>query len=104
VILRSISEGVITTDMNGRIIYLNAAAERLIDCPKEQATGRLLSGVIHIIHEEGGARNFETLLDTALSTGKVIELSSASTLVSRDGKTRIVSSSVSPLHDKNGDI
>jgi PAS domain S-box-containing protein len=104
VILRSISEGVITTDMNGRIVYLNAAAERLIDCPKEQATGRLLSGIIHITHEEGGARNLETLLDTSLSTGKVIELSSASTLVSCDGKTRIVSSSVSPLHDKKGGI
>lgn len=104
VTLRSISEGVITTDMNGRIVFLNAAAERLIDCPKEKAAGRLLSGVIHVTHEEGSKKNLGTLLDTAMITGRVIELAAATTLVSRDGKSRIVSISVSPLHDRNSMI
>jgi PAS domain S-box-containing protein len=104
VTLRSISEGVITSDMNGRIVFLNAAAGRLIGRSKEQAVGRLLSEVIHIIHEEAGAGNLETLLETALTTGRTIELAAASTLVSLDGKTRIVSSSVSPLHDRTGSI
>jgi PAS domain S-box-containing protein len=104
VTLGSISEGVITSDMDGRIVFLNAAAERLSGWQKEQAVGRLLSEVIHIIHEEGGARNLDTLLDTALTTGRMIELAAASTLYSRDGKTRIVSSTVSPNHDRTGKI
>ncbi|MRR58079.1 MAG: PAS domain S-box protein [Deltaproteobacteria bacterium] len=104
VTLRSISEGVITTDMNGRIVFLNAAAGRLIGRSKEQAVGRLLSEVIHIIHEEGGTGNLDTLLDTTLTRNRMIELAAASTLVSLDGTTRIVSISVSPLHDRTGTI
>ncbi|RQW85489.1 MAG: response regulator [Geobacter sp.] len=101
VTLRSISEGVITTDMNGRIVFLNAVAKRLIDCPKDKAVGRLLSGVIHVTHEEGSQKNLGTLLDTAMITGRVIELAAATTLVSSEGKKKIVSISVSPLHDRN---
>jgi len=104
VTLRSINEGVITSDMSGRIVFLNAAAGRLIGRSKEQAVGRLLSEVIHIIHEEGGTGNLDTLLDTALTRDRMIELAAASTLVSLDGTTRIVSSSVSPLHDRTGTI
>ncbi|MHC1698665.1 MAG: ATP-binding protein [Geobacteraceae bacterium] len=104
VTLRSISEGVITTDMNGRIVFINAAAERLIDCPKDKAIGRLLSGVIHVTHEEGSKKNLGTLLDTAMITGRIIELAAASTLVSSDGKNRVVSLSVSPLHDRNSTV
>jgi PAS domain S-box-containing protein len=100
VTLRSINDGVITTDMNGRIVFINAAAERLIDCPKEKAIGRLLSGVILVTHEEGSMKNLGTLLDTAMITGRVIELAAATTLVSSEGKNKIVSISVSPLHDR----
>ena len=96
VTLRSISEGVITTDMNGRVIFVNAAAERLIDCSKEEAVGRLISGVIHVTHEEGGEKNLGALLDTALETRRVIEMAAASTVVSSDGKTRLFPSP-SPL-------
>lgn len=101
VTLRSINDGVITTDMNGRIVFINAAAERLIDCPKEKAIGRLLSGVILVTHEEGSMKNLGTLLETAMITGRVIELAAATTLVSSEGKNKIVSISVSPLHDRN---
>jgi PAS domain S-box-containing protein len=87
--------------MNGRIVFINAAAERLIDCPKEKAIGRLLSGVILVTHEEGSMKNLGTLLDTAMITGRVIELAAATTLVSSEGKNKIVSISVSPLHDRN---
>jgi len=104
VTLRSISEAVITTDMNGRIVLINAAAEKLIGCPKEKATGKLLAGVIHITHEEGGVKNLGKLLDTALETRRVIELAAASTVVSNDGKVRVVSITVSPLHDRTGEV
>jgi len=104
VTLRSISEGVITTDTGGRIVFINAAAERLIGCAGEKALGRLLSGIVHIAHEEGAVQGLETLLDTALKSGRVIELSAASTLVSMGGESRIVSISVSPLHDRDGRI
>lgn len=104
VTLRSINEGVITTDMNGRIIFLNSAAERLIGRTRVKVVGRLLSDVLHITHEEGSTGKFGTLLDTSLATGKTIELAAASTLVCPDGKTRIVSSTVSPIRTRAGDI
>lgn len=104
VTLRSISEGVITTDMSGRVFFLNQAAERLTGLSHDKAVGMVLSAVIHITHEETGTGDLATLIDTALNTGRMIELSAASTLVSVDGRQRIVTISVSPLHDYKGGI
>jgi PAS domain S-box-containing protein len=47
VTLKSIGDGVITTDLHGNIILLNKAAEDLIECSLENAVGKNLSEIYH---------------------------------------------------------
>ena len=49
--LESIGEGVITTDTQGRIDYLNAAAEQLIGVKREQAAGKRLVELVSFVDE-----------------------------------------------------
>ena len=42
--LQSLSEAIVTTDVEGRLVYLNPAAEKLLGIGRAQAAGRLPSG------------------------------------------------------------
>ncbi|HYH85521.1 MAG TPA: DUF4118 domain-containing protein, partial [Pyrinomonadaceae bacterium] len=50
--LKSIGDGVISTDAEGRIEFMNAVAERLTGWPSAEARGRALSEVFRIINEQ----------------------------------------------------
>src|SRR5262249_31837132 len=52
VTLGSIGDAVITTDIEGRVTYLNAAAESLTGWTRGEARGRPLDAVFHIVEEQ----------------------------------------------------
>ncbi len=49
--LQSISHGIITTDIDGRIDYMNSAAETLLGCDARETKGRELSDVVNLVDE-----------------------------------------------------
>src|SRR5688572_298135 len=49
--LESIGEGVITTDRNGTIDYMNEAAEQLIGCTRSAGIGKRLTDLISLVDE-----------------------------------------------------
>ena len=49
--LESIGEGVITTDRNGTIDYMNEAAEQLIGCTRSAGIGKRLNDLISLVDE-----------------------------------------------------
>ena len=51
VALSSIGDGVVTTDAEGRVTFLNRMAETLIGWPTEQAVGRPLQEVFEVVDE-----------------------------------------------------
>ncbi|HUF86623.1 MAG TPA: EAL domain-containing protein [Thermohalobaculum sp.] len=51
VTLNSIADAVICSDIAGNITYLNMVAERLTGWPREEAAGRPMSEVLHIVDE-----------------------------------------------------
>ncbi len=51
VTLESIGEGVITTDTDGLIDYVNSAAEQLIGRTREQARGKTLEAIVSLVDE-----------------------------------------------------
>lgn len=99
VTLRSIGDGVITTDMDGRVVILNRVAEALTGWKQEEAAGRPLSTVFHIINETTGAPH-ESPVEKVLASGEIVELENHTILISKDGQKRVIADSGAPIKDQ----
>ena len=54
-ILEGVADGVVVADANGQIILFNAAAERILELPREQAIGRSIREMLGLYGVEGRA-------------------------------------------------
>ncbi|MES9993224.1 MAG: EAL domain-containing protein [Candidatus Thiodiazotropha sp.] len=103
VTLRSIGDGVITTDADGRITFLNSVAESLTGWHTEEATGRYLEEVYPIIDEVTRAP-IESLVERCLREGRVIGVGNQNILINQEGKEIAVSDSAAPILNESGHI
>lgn len=92
VTLRSIGDGLITTDLDGTILSINRVAEALTGWTQEQAVGASLSAVF---------RNFDPET-RAPRDNSVAALVRCSLLVARDLSERPIEESVAPICDADG--
>ncbi len=99
--LASIGDAVISTDAEGRVVFLNAVAERLTGWAQADAARRPLGEVFKII-DEGTRRSVENPALRALSEGRVVELANHTLLVSRDGTERPIDDSAAPMLNPDG--
>jgi len=65
VTLASIGDGVITTDVDGAIVYMNPAAEQLTHWQAEQAMGMALASLFEVVEEKAGSASHSLLEDIA---------------------------------------
>jgi len=102
VTLRSIGDGVITTDIQGNIVLLNKIAEQLTGWNNKEAVGRPLSEIFHIVNET--TREFcENPVEKVIKSGEIIELSNT-ILIDKKGNEKLISDSGAPIRDKNSVI
>jgi PAS domain S-box-containing protein len=101
VTLRSIGDGVITTDTDGRVLLINRVAEELTGWPQEEACGRPIGEVFHIINELS-RKPWENPVQKVLESGNIIELANHTLLISRQGTERIIADSGAPIKDVSG--
>ena len=87
VTLRSIGDGVIATDAEGRVIIMNAVAEAMTGWSEAEAIGRPLARGLRIYNEPTGAPP-RTRWPACCETGQVQALANHTVLVSRDGARR----------------
>ena len=100
VTLRSIGEGFITIDQDGRVLMLNAIAERLLGWTQEDAAGRRLADVFQLLDEQTRCcRTAE--LDRLVATGNAGTLAGSTLLQSHDGGERLIEITAAPIHDKS---
>ncbi|MCA9009761.1 MAG: DUF4118 domain-containing protein, partial [Planctomycetaceae bacterium] len=85
--LASIGDGVIRTDGEGRITFLNPVAEKLIGWKTEAASGRMLSDVFHIV-DVATHQPVENPAVRALRDGCVAGEMNDAILISQDGRER----------------
>jgi PAS domain S-box-containing protein len=103
VTLRSIGDGVIATDSDGRIILLNRIAEELTGWAYQNAVGKPLLDVFHIINEI--TRELcENPVEQVNKTGEIFKLANHTILIAKDGTERILADSAAPILDNRGNI
>ncbi|MCK5540562.1 MAG: PAS domain S-box protein, partial [Deltaproteobacteria bacterium] len=101
VTLRSIGDGVITTDDDGRVTMLNPVAETLTGWSNADASGRLVGEVFHIIHEHS-REIMPNPVAQVLRENQVVELANHALLISRSGDEIAVADSAAPIVGRDG--
>ena len=98
VTLRSIGDGVITTDTNSNVVLLNKVAEELTGWTFAEAFGRPVTEVFKIVNEKSGSP-CENPVQKVLESGKIIGLANHTILISRDGNRISIADSGAPILD-----
>ena len=101
--LRSIGDAVITTDVNGSVIFMNPVAESLTGWRQKDAVRRPLKDVFNIIDEHTGEQ-IEDPVTRVLRDGVAVGLANNTVLIARDGTKRSIDDSGAPIKDCKGNI
>ncbi len=98
--LNAISDGVISTDCDGRVTMINPAAEKMTGWRSEDADGQRIEYVFNLIAESGG--RLLTPVDACLDTRRPCRLDEDAVLVARDGERRGIQAAASPVQTPQG--
>ena len=99
--LLSIGDGVISTDAQGGVKTINRVAEQLCGWTQEEAFGKSLEEVFHIVNQLTRER-CENPVKVVLDTGKTIEMGNHTLLISKTGMATPIEDSVAPIKDESG--
>jgi diguanylate cyclase (GGDEF)-like protein/PAS domain S-box-containing protein len=103
VTLDSIGDAVLTTDLGGRVTYLNRVAEAMTGWSNVEAQGRLLAEVFHITN----GTTHQTVSNPALlaiKQNRNVGLVADCVLVRRDGFESAIEDSAAPIHNREREI
>ena len=103
VILKSMGDAVITTDVEGRITDFNPEAEKLTGWTAKEAKKRPVSQVCKLI-DRMTRQSLKSPSALALAQGAGISVSSHPTLISKQGNEIAIDDSVAPIRDKSGAV
>jgi diguanylate cyclase (GGDEF)-like protein/PAS domain S-box-containing protein len=103
VTLQSIGDGVITTDAEGRVDYINPVAQELAGLEIRNARGKPIDKIMTIIHEHTRA-SVENPVLRCLKEGRVIALAENSVLINHHGIEIAIQDSAAPIRDRMGNI
>jgi len=103
VTLNSIGDAVIATDAEGRVTLLNPLAEQLTGWTREEAFGRPVGDIFHIISKETRQPAAIPVLDT-LAHGTIQGLANHTVLIARAGSECDIADSCAPIRDRDGQV
>ena len=103
VTLSSIGDGVVVTDKEGRIVFMNHEAERLTGWNNVESLLKPLAQVLRLIHGDTRER-IEDPAARVFKERKVVGISRDAVLVSRSGEEYPIEDSSAPIHDSKGDV
>ena len=103
VTLRSIGDGVIATDVEGTVTLINNVAEELTGWSHEEAAGKPLGEIFHIINEKT-RKPCENPVEKVMATGTIVGLANHTVLISRDGTERALADSGAPIRNREDEV
>ena len=103
VTLQSIGDGVITTDAEGNVDYINPVAQELTGWEIRNARGRAVNDIMTIVNSNTRA-SVDNPVMRCLKEGRVISLADNSVLVTKAGNEVPIQDSAAPIRDRIGNI
>jgi diguanylate cyclase (GGDEF)-like protein/PAS domain S-box-containing protein len=101
--LRSIGDGVVTTDGNCIVEYINPVAEDLTGWKVDDASGRPIDEIFRGFHEET-CEPLENPLAVSIRRNRSIKSVRPTLLIRRDGNELYIESTASPIRDGKGEV
>ncbi len=103
VTLQSIGDGVITTDAEGRVDYINPVAQDLTGWDMRSARNVPVTDIMMIVNAHTRA-TVENPVVRCLKEGRTITLAENSVLITRNGDEVPIQDSAAPIRDRIGNI
>src|SRR5438309_2758878 len=104
VTLRAIGDGVITTDVNGKVIMLNSEAEKLTGWNSKEAIGQPLKSVFDVTVDLAAQAKVQKSGYRSEAQSILLNLPENVTLTSRDGSEHVIEQVASPIRDNKNEI
>ena len=101
--LQSIGDGVITTDAECNVEYVNPIAEDLTGWKVDDASGRSIDEIFRAFHEET-CEPLENPMGVAINRDRRIKSVRPTLLIRRDGNELYVESTASPIRNGKGEV
>jgi diguanylate cyclase (GGDEF)-like protein/PAS domain S-box-containing protein len=101
--LQSIGDGVITTDAECNVEYVNPVAEELTGWKVDDGSGRPIDEIFRGFHEET-CEPLENPLAVSIRRNRSIKSVRPTLLIRRDGNELYIESTASPIRDGKGDV
>jgi PAS domain S-box-containing protein len=102
-ILASIDGAVIAADLEGRITFMNPAAEKLTGWGRGDSSQKLLTEVFKIVDEQT-REGVENTAAKVIREGAIVGQANHTVLIARDGTERAIDDSAAPMLDASGRI
>ena len=103
VTLKSIADGVIATDLRGRVVLINDTAQELTGWKSSDAAGGKVEDILHLVDEKDRRRILEPVAQV-LRQAPAEEIGRRAVLIASDGWERRVNYSVSPIYDRKREL
>jgi diguanylate cyclase len=100
--LISIGDGVISTDINNNVLFLNNIAQSVTGWTQKEAVGKPIYEVFNIMNEYTRNRD-EDIEKKVMVTGKIHLLANHTILTSKHGTEMLVEDSAAPIINEKGD-
>ena len=101
--LSSIGDAVVTTDLDGRIFFMNPEAEKLTGWPRDEASGRPIAEVFRIVRED--LQPVENPVARVLRTGESVGMTNHTVMVDRDRQEcHAIDEGAAPIRDDQGQL
>lgn len=97
----ALGDALITTDVDGHIVSMNPAAERLTGYRAKEVSGESIETVFNIVNIRTGKRSHNQV-KKALKNGKLIWRCDEVKLISRDGAEFPITGGAAPIQDNRG--
>jgi PAS domain S-box-containing protein len=103
VTLASIGDAVIATDAQGHITFMNPVAQTLTGWHADEAFGKPLHEVFHIVNEQT-REIVENPVTKVFREGTIVGLANHTLLIAKDNTERPIDDSGAPIKDESGKI